>query len=476
MAVITAPTYDPKTTAENLANAYVASTKAILDKQTADATARGTGLTKLQSALTTFQSTLTSLVTGTSAVTSTKAVFSNTAIASATATSKAQAGSYSFFVQQMATAGQVGYTLPDVTSGTATTLKIALGDTGPDQQFIEVDLSTADTDGTAGLSVKELAAAINASADNKSRVTASVMTINGLTRLVFTSNETGKDNAVTGFDTSALGNPDLAAALAPAKQLAMTSAQNAIVLAGGKSGTAMEQASNVFSVVDGVKFTVTQAQNPSDAAVTLTVGPDSSGTVANVQKFVDAYNTLLGTIKTLTAAGDHTLTSATGTSTTSADAAFYNDAGVINLRNRLNGILRDATGGQSLISLGMIASKEGTLTLDAGRLNKAVAANPESLDKLFGRAGIGVDAGALGAMNKLTTLWTSSSSGLINQRRTQNDRLQNDLADRQAVVKNQFDNAYKRYLAQFTALQQLQSSMTSTSNMFTAMFSPDSNN
>lgn len=33
MAVITAPTYDPKTTAENLANAYIAPTKAILESR-----------------------------------------------------------------------------------------------------------------------------------------------------------------------------------------------------------------------------------------------------------------------------------------------------------------------------------------------------------------------------------------------------------------------------------------------------------
>jgi flagellar hook-associated protein 2 len=63
----------------------------------------------------------------------------------------------------------------------------------------------------------------------------------------------------------------------------------------------------------------------------------------------------------------------------------------------------------------------------------------------------------LGAMNKLTTSWTSSAGGYMTQRREQNDKLQSDLTDRQATLQNQFDSAYKRYLAQFTALQQLQS-------------------
>lgn len=113
------------------------------------------------------------------------------------------------------------------------------------------------------------------------------------------------------------------------------------------------------------------------------------------------------------------------------------------------------------------------LTLDTKRLEKAVAANPGKLDALFGRAGIGVDAGALGAMNKLVTTWTSASNGVISGRKQQVDRLQSDVADRAITIKNQFDNAYKRYLTQFTQLQVLQESMTRTSDMFTAMFSSD---
>jgi len=471
MAVITAPTYDPKTTAENLANAYVASSKAMLDKQSSNATATATGLTKLGSALSAFQTAMAGLTTSSTALSATKATFSNTSIGTATATSSAQAGSYAFYVQQLATAGQVSYNVADSAATGAGSMNITLAD----GSAFQVDLANADTNKDNLLSAKEVAAAINAAADNKSRVTASTMTINGQTRLVLTSAQTGADNAVASIDTSGLGDAGLQGALSNANQTVLTAATNAIVFAGGKNGTKVEQASNTFSIVDGVKFTVTQAQGVNDAAVTLTVAADNSGTATNVQKFVDAYNLLMGTIKTLTAAGDHSLTTGDTTATpTSADAAFYNDSGVINLRDRLNGILRNASGGQSLISYGIIASKDGTLTLDSKRLDKAIAANPEGLDTLFGRAGVGIDSGVLGAMNKLTITWTTGAGGLITQRRSQNDRLQSDLTDRQATLQTKFDNAYKRYLAQFTALQQLQASMTSTSNMFTAMFSSDS--
>lgn len=474
MAVITAPTYDPKTTAENLANAYVAPTKAILDKQSTKSTAVGTGLTTLGTALSAFQTTLAALATGTSSVTATKATFSNTAIGTATATSSAQAGTYSFYVEQLATAGQVSYNVGDSSATAAGSMNITLAD----GSAFKVDLASADSNKDGTLSAKEVAAAINAAADNKSQVTASTMTINGQTRLVLTSNQTGKDKAVASIDTTGLGDAGLASSLATVNQTVQTNATNAIVWAGGKTGTKVEQASNVFSIVDDVKFTITQAQGANDAAVNLTIASDNTGTAANVQKFVDAYNTLMASIKTLTAAGDHTLVSTTDSnatpSPTSEDAAFYNDAGVLNLRDRLGAILRDATGGQSLISFGITAAKDGTLTLDSTRLNKTIAANPSALDKLFGRAGTGVDAGVLGAMNKLTTSWTTSAGGLLVQRKQQNDTLSSNITDRQATLQNQFDSAYKRYLAQFTALQQLQSSMTSTSNMFTAMFSTDS--
>jgi flagellar hook-associated protein 2 len=471
MAVISSPTYDPTTTATNLANAYVAPTKAILDNQTTQAAAVGTGLTALGSALSAFQSTLQGLASSSASVTATKATFSNGAIASATAKSSATAGSYSFYVEQVAAAGQTSYA---ITSGVSAggSMAIALQQGAP----INVDLSAADSDHDGKLSAKELAAAINASADNKSRVVASTMTVNNVQQLVLTSALTGQDNAVAAVTTAGGADSQLTTDLGAATTL--TAAKNAIVWAGGKSGTKIEQASNTFNVIDDVAFTVTQAQGASDAAITLTVAPDNSSTAGNVQKFVDAYNTLLAAINKLTAAGDHTVvesSDANGTPTATAeDAAFHNDAGVTNLRDRLASILRAVTGGQSLISYGITATKDGSLTLDSTRLNKAIAANPSGLDKLFGRAGIGVDSGVLGAMNKLTTSWTTAAGGFLTQRTTQNDKLQSDLIDRQATLKDQFTNAYKRYLAQFTALQQLQSSMTSTSNMFTAMFSSDS--
>ncbi|NVM79776.1 flagellar hook-associated protein 2 [Duganella sp. SG902] len=470
MAVISSPTYDPKTTAENLANAYVAGTKAILDGRSTRATATASALTTLGSALSAFQSSMSALASGTKSVSANAATFSNTAIATASATSKAVAGTYSFYVEQLATSGQVSYNVNDSVATNAGAMNVMLAD----GSSFQVDLANADSNMDGVLSAKEVAAAINSAANNGSRVTASTMTVNGQSKLVLTSAKTGAANGVASIDVSGLGDANLQSDLSA--QTTLTAAADAIVWVGGQAGTKVQQASNTFNVVDDVSFTITQAQAAGAAPVTMTVAADSSATATNVQSFITAYNTLLGVFDTLTAAGDHSAASSTDSTPKSADAAFHSDAGVLNLRDRLNAALRAATGGISLINFGITAAKDGTLTLDTARLNKTIAANPGTLDSLFGRAGVGVDSGVLGAMNKLTTAWTSSAGGYIASRRDAVTKQQTDIAERQATLQTQFDNAYQRYLAQFTKLQELQSSMTTTSNMFTALFSSDSEN
>ncbi|MQA17889.1 flagellar filament capping protein FliD [Rugamonas rivuli] len=473
MSVISSPNYDPQTTAEKLANAYVAPTKAILDSRNTKATATVSALGTLGTALSAFQSTLQALVTGTSTVSAASATSSNTAIATGTASSTAVAGTYSFYVEQLATAGQVSYNVSDsaVTGAGAGSMKVMLAD----GSNFQIDLATADSNMDGKLSAKEIAAAINVAASNNSRVTASTLTINGQPKLVLTATQTGANNAIASLDVSALGDPALQSDLSTQKVEA--AAKDAIVWMGDQNtGTKVTQASNTFTTIDNVKFTVKQAQLAGATPVQLTIGPDNSATAANVQTFVDAYNKLLAVFNAVTAPGDHSPTSSTDSTPKSGDAALYNDSGVTALRASLSAMLRSATGGKSLISFGITAARDGTLSLDSARLQKTIAADPGKMDQLFGRAGIGVDSGVLGSMNKLVNTWTNSATGLIGGRKTAATKVVDDVAKRQVALQSQFDNSYKRYLAQFSALQQLQASMTSTSNMFSAMFSSNSNN
>ena len=466
MSAITSPTYDPQSTAKGMATDYIAPAKAILDDQDATATATSNGLTTLSSAMSAFQTTLSSLASITSTVSAAAATFSNPSVATATAKSTAVAGTYSFYVEQLATAGQVAYGgITDTTAAGSGTLNVVLAD----GSNFQVDLANADTNHDGNLSAKEIAAAINTAANNNSRVTASTLTVNGTNTLVLTSNQTGQANAAS-LDTSGVTNAALKTQLDdPTQKKQLVTAQDAVLWVGPQgSGNKIAQASNVFNIVDDVSITITKAQLAGDSPVTMTVGQDDTTTGKNVQAFVDAWNTLNKTLDGLTAPGNPNATPAV------MPGAFANDAGLAALRQRMQAALRTVTNGQSLISFGIAAQRDGSLELDSTRLNKTLAANPGGIDTIFGKAVLGNETGVLGTLDTLMRQWTAAGTGQISTRTTNVSKQQDDIINRRATLQGQYENAYNRYLAQFTALQQLQSQMTSNSNLFSALFSSSS--
>jgi len=454
------PTYDPKTTATQLAQMYIQGRQSMLDSQSATATAIDKALTKLSSALGTFRSAL-STTTSSGSVVASKATFSSD-VGTATASASAAAGNYQFYVEQLATVGQVSYsgvTDSSVVGAAAGTLSVKLAD----GSSFTVNLANGDKDLNNALSAKEIAAAINLEATNNSRVTASTLTVNGQTRLVLTSNVTGQANGVAGIDVSNLGDANLQAQLGDGNRV-LTAGTNAKVWVGapgGDPGNLMEQASNTFNVVDGVSMTFTKAQT-GGVPVTLSVARDSSGTATNVQNFVDQWNKMLSAIGELTAHGDFTKGTAGG--------IYASDAGIASLKSRMESLLRTSVGGTSLAVYGITAQRDGTLSLDKTRMDKALATNPTGLDAILGKVGTPA-TGVLGNLDTLVGSWTKAGTGQLAARKEANAKLQSQLVSRQAALETQYDNAYKRYLAQFTQLQSLQSQMSGTSSMFEAMFS-----
>lgn len=449
-------TFDPVTTATQLAAAYTSGRQTLLDAQTKTAQATSTALGKLQSALTAFDGALSTL-SAKKSVLAQSATFSNTAIGSATASASAAAGTYSFFVEQIAGAAQVAYgglTSVPVLPTDAMVVKVGTAN-------INVNLKAADKDGDNFLSAKEIAAAINLATGNTSLVTASYVTVGTTQQLVLTANNTGAANTIS-LDLTNVGAGALKTALGSGSQLA--AAQDAIAWIGPQgTGIKLQQASNTFTAIDGVTATFTKAMTAGDPLVTLTVGRDDSGTTANVQSFVDAYNKLKGVLDSLTTAGD--------TKNNVAAGAFAHDSGVRALEDRLVGMLRKIVGGVSLASYGVIANRDGTLSLDQGRLKTKLAANPDGLNQLFGSTTVGAKSGVLGDLDTYLNMWTNSATGQITQRKNAVSKLQGTFPERQAALDAQYNSAYQRYLTQYTQLQNLQSQMSQTSSMFEAMFS-----
>jgi len=460
-SAITAPTYDPTTTAAALAEKYTAPRQQILDAQSKTATATEAGLTSLTSALSAFQTSLAGLASTGKTVYAQSAVFGDTGIGSATAGPTAAAGSYSFFVSKLAAASQVSYTgLSDI-SNPAGILKIQMN--GKDA--FEIDLAEANADGGKFLTMRELAAAINSASGNAGKLTASIVTTGDTTELVLTAKETGLASAIS-LDTDGI---DQASSLAEAnnddtRNRILVKAQDAEIRVGSETGTAIIQASNTFTNIDGVKMTFTKAQASGAAPVTLTVGPDNAGTTANVQAFVDAFNKLKAALNKLTDPGDPSKGVSGG--------VFSHDGGVRALNNRLTALLRPG-GDVSLASFGIVATREGTLELNTTRLMAQLARDPNGLDGLLGSASKTAPTGIAGSLETYLSSWSNSVDGQIKLRKEATSDLQSALVTRQATLDQQYDSAYQRYLLQFTQLQTLQSSMTTNLTLFDALFGND---
>ena len=113
---------------------------------------------------------------------------------------------------------------------------------------------------------------------------------------------------------------------------------------------------------------------------------------------------------------------------------------------------------------------EATILFDPGNFSHGFE-GITGLDAILGKVSLTAPTGVLGNLDTLMNSWTKTGTGQLASRRNANSHLQTELTARQAALQTQYDNAYNRYLMQFTQLQSLQSQMSGTTNMFQAMFS-----
>jgi len=450
----------PASNASQLATLYTQNAQSLLTRQTKTAQSTSSALTKLQSSLQSFNTALTTL-SGKKSMQQSAATFSATTHGSATASASAQAGTYSVFVEQIATAHQIAFEdLPAVPVATGGPITVNLGNGGS----FAVNLAAADQDSDGTLSQAEIARAINQASGNGGTVTAGVVTVGGKTQMVLSSTRTGLEGAIT-LDASALPASDLKTALSGSRELA--AAQDAVVWLGPQgTGIELRQASNTFTAIDGVSMTFTQAMAAGATPMTLTVAADESGTQGNVKAFVEAYNTLKKALDDLTSTGD----ADNGVSA----AVFASDSGIRNLKNRLNSMIRQDFGGASLMSFGVSADRSGNLSVDNAKLKKAVDANPDGLDALFGKTSLTASSGMLGGLGSYLEGWLSSTNGQIKSRQDSMQRTQKALNNKQTRLDNQYDNYYERYLKQFSILESLQAQMSQSSSLMSSLFSSNS--
>ncbi|MBS4152103.1 flagellar hook protein FliD [Stutzerimonas balearica] len=411
--------------ATQLATFEVQSSLDRLNRNESNYQAQRTALSSLRSAMTTFKSTLTKLGSSSSSMLVNSASFSAEGYASATVGTSAQPGSYQMYVEQLASKQQVA--VQGLADGS---LSGSLSLAG--QSF---DLSGYAT-------LDDAAKAIN---DAGVGVQATLVRSNGAVNLVLTSEDSG---AANGFTYSLTGN-------AAASTVELSQPADARIRLGGSFGSGgieMTSASNSFdNLIEGVSLTVSKVHSAGDAPLTLTVAQDKSATQAQAKSFIDAFNTLMGSIDTLTASGSETASRGT----------LAGDSSVRAIESRLNGLLRTPFGGVSLIDFGISADRNGKLTLDAARFEKAVAANPDAFEALF----TGKDQ-LIDSLDKTVATYTSSANGVLKNRLDTLDLNLRRIDEQFESLQTRYDNYYMRYLKQYTNMMQTMQSMEQTSGMF----------
>ncbi|MBM7059567.1 flagellar filament capping protein FliD [Pseudomonas sp. UL073] len=401
---------------------------------------------------------------------------SDTKVLTATASQSAPAGAYQLNVTQLAASSKVA--LAAVPSGddkklSTGTLTINVGST----KAVEVKVDSTNN------TLAGVRDAINKAGGG---VTASIVTDNQGSRLVLASSKAGDGNDITvattvdvaGGDISleelefsggltppnvddysgGAASDDYKAALQAfndsADGKAITKAQSAKLTIDGLSIT--RDSNSITGAIDGLSIDL-----KSVGSSTLTVAKDEAGVKANIQKFADAYNTLISFI--------NTETKVTVVNDTSAPVAgaLVGDSSVRSLvntvRNELVAVQGEGTV-RVLADLGLTSQKDGTLSVDSTKLDKAVKSDFEGVAAYFtGDKGL---AARLGDKLKVYTV----GDGILEQRTDalqatldKVDKQNEDLATRMAALS-------ERLYKQFNAMDALVGQLKSTSDSLTSLF------
>jgi len=359
-----AASIDTSSLVDQLATASIAEKqKAITARATAN-TAQISDLATAVSTITSFSSSLSSLISGGTLYTQPTSSNSSVLTVSAVAGSRLSGTSATIKVGQLATAQTLSST-PLASAGTAVGQGTLTLTVGSKTATITIDSTN---DSMAGLSLAIRNAGLG--------VTASTVTDGTGTRLVV-KGATGEDNAfsltMTSGSAAGIGrfafdsttyDPDNITGLERTQE-----AQNAELIV---DGVPVSKSSNSFSdVIAGVKIDLQSAA--PNTTVTIGATQPVDAIKAAVSDFVAAYNEARAT-----------LTKMVGTT-----GSLRSDSGLRELMTRMGKIsstaLTYASDGSptTLAEIGVSTNRDGSLSLDSARLTTVMNATPDAVEAMF---------------------------------------------------------------------------------------------
>jgi flagellar hook-associated protein 2 len=271
--------------------------------------------------------------------------------------------------------------------------------------------------------------------------------------LSITSRDTGYPIAGAPGDALAVGFTPAGGATGKLPAFAQTQpAENASVLVDDLPFT---RQSNTFS--DAVPGT-TLVLKKAGAAEDLVLSTDPDATKARLQKFVDAYNDVAKLVqKQLSPAKD-----------TDRASTLAGDSSIRSLQAKLQQIVATSVPGlanvRSLADVGVKTGRDGTLTIDATTLGKALDRDPSAVNALFATATIGLG----GVVDALVTAQTRAADGLLTVRQQGIDASVKSLDGRAEALTRRIESFRVTLTRQFAAMEETVSGLRSIGNFLSA--------
>ncbi len=369
-----------------------------LAKEEANHQARITAFGSLKGAFSAFQ-TASKALTSVTRFNTSKATAADATVLSATASSIAKPGSYSLAVSRLAQQHKLAsaaFDDPATAIGTGT-LTIDFGTHDSVGNSFTVNAAKTAQSITIGSSNNSLAGVRDAINQAKVGVTASIVNDGEGYRLALSSNDAGRANSLRilvsgdgdGQNADNAGLSRLAfnptGAAGTGKNLTQTlAAQNAEFTI---DGIFVSKPTNVIGdAIPGVTLNLLKTTE-AGASTTLTIARDTAGVKGAVEGFVKAYNELATTMRDL---GGYDPKTQKG-------GLLQGDATLrglqTQLRNMLSGRIAHSEGGVSTLSdIGVSFERDGSLSLDAGKLDKVLTDPSKNVASLFATVGVPSDS------------------------------------------------------------------------------------
>ncbi|QLA68096.1 flagellar filament capping protein FliD [Enterobacter pasteurii] len=268
------------------------------------------------------------------------------------------------------------------------------------------------------------------------------------------------------------------------KMISVTEAQDAKLTVDGSNYT--RSGNSITDVLDGVTLNLTSVSETDDLGnyvpEQLTLTQDTTAIKSQIQDFVKQYNSLLSTTSAASkyVAADTSDTSSDEVTTQSSESgSLVGDSTLRGLVSEIRSTMNSVYGASgadygSLADIGIsMDTTTGQMTLDEGKLDDAIADDPNQISMIFN--GYKGSDGIAAKMKSISDMYIgddkSDKDGFID---TATDSLNNQLD----VVKTQIertqeliDAQVERYRVQFQNLDTTMSQLNSTSSQVSALMS-----